>query len=148
MVAGATIVASSIPAPAPAASPPPVEPNVRLASAFVAERPDPAWTEAANRLADARLGAALPASSALRSVECRSSLCRIETVHPDMEHYQRFFQRAFVDQDTRAWNGAVTTAELTEAGDGSVHVISYLAREGSPLLASDPGAGDPAGKKG
>lgn len=140
LVAGA-MAASTEPRPEPrpaSAEPPaPVDPRARLDSAFLAQQPDPAWTGAASRLAEARIGAALPPASMLRAVECRASLCRIETDHPDLQHYQQFFQRAFVDPDTRAWNGAVTTAELAEAGDGTVHVISYLAREGAALPQGD-----------
>jgi hypothetical protein len=137
MIAGA-MAAPREPRPAPADPPAPVDPRARLDGAFLAQQPDPAWTGAAGRLAEARIGAALPAASVLRSVECRASLCRIETEHPDLQRYQQFFQRAFVAPDTRAWNGAVTTAELAEAGDGTVHVISYLAREGAALPQGEP----------
>jgi hypothetical protein len=125
------------PRTAPAEPPAPFDPRARLDSAFLAQQADPAWTASASRLVESRIGAALPPGSALRGVECRASLCKIESDHPDLPHYQRFFQRAFVDQDTRAWNGAVTTAELADAGDGTVHVISYLAREGAALPQGD-----------
>jgi hypothetical protein len=125
------------PRPAPAEPPAPYDPRARLDSAILAQQPDPAWTGAASRLVEARIGAALPPGSVLRGVECRASLCRIETDHADLPHYQQFFQRAFVDPDTRTWNGAVTTAELTDAGDGTVHVLSYLAREGTALPQGD-----------
>jgi hypothetical protein len=143
---GAAAAPATAPAPAAAHPPAPVDPRVQLDAAFLAERADPAWTGGAGRLAEARIGGALPPGSALRALECRASLCRIETEHPDLPHYRQFFQRAFIDQDSRAWNGAVTTAELTEAGDGSVHVISYLAREGAPLPQGGPRDGALAGK--
>ncbi len=134
LVAGAmTASAEPRPAPAPADPPAPLDLRARFDSAFLTQRPDPAWTGAAGRLVEARIGAALPPASTLRAVECRASLCRIETDHPDLQHYQQFFQRGFIDADTRAWNGAVTTVELAEAGDGTLHALSYLAREGTAL---------------
>jgi hypothetical protein len=134
------MAASAEPRPAPVeprATPaePPAPFNLRahLDGAFLAQQPDPAWTASASRLVEARIGAALPPGSALRGVECRASLCKIESDHPDLPHYQQFFQRGFIDADTRAWNGAVTTVELAEAGDGTIHAISFLAREGTAL---------------
>jgi hypothetical protein len=125
------------PRPTPAEPPAPFNLRARFDGAFAAQRPDPAWTGTASRLVEARIGAALPPASTLRGVECRASLCRIETDHPDLQHYQQFFQRGFIDADTRAWNGAVTTVEFAEAGDGTIHAVSYLAREGTALPQGD-----------
>jgi hypothetical protein len=136
LVAG-TMAASAEPRPAPADPPAPFDLRGRFDSVFLAQQSDPAWSGTASRLVEARIGAALPPASTLRAVECRASLCRIESEHPDLQHYQQFFQRGFMDADTRAWNGAVTTVEFTERGDGTIHALSYLAREGTAMPQSD-----------
>jgi len=132
--ARAPLESPAAPAATPAAAAAPaVEPHVFFDGVFAAQRASNDWADSAQRLATTRLTAALPPASALRAVECRESLCRIETEHADRDHYQQFFQHAFMDSATQAWNGAVTTVELETAGDGSIHAVSYLMREGVAL---------------
>ena len=129
-------------APAPALPPslataqPESAPRERIARAFSSEKSDPTWAQQAQRTAEARLRRNLPAGVTLRAVECRTSLCRIETTHENMDVYQRFVEMAFMKMDTQVWNGASfsTPVEADGAERGfPVAIVSYLAREGRAL---------------
>jgi hypothetical protein len=82
-----------------------------------------------------RLPAALPPGSSLRSLDCRATLCRIETTHPDLQHYRQYLERAFRDGDTELWNGGMMTAIVEEANDGALLTVAFLAYDGQGLPA-------------
>jgi hypothetical protein len=82
---------------------------------------------------DKRVRAVLPAGSSLRSVECRSSFCRIETMHAGVDEFRDFVQRAFQDQ-TPISTGPAFVSLLEEPRQGEpVIAVAYVAREGSVL---------------
>ncbi|WP_437669358.1 hypothetical protein [Sorangium sp. So ce131] len=112
------------------------EVSERLQDVFAGEGIDAQWTAAARETARDKLSAALPDSSSLRSLECRSSMCRIETEHADLEQFQRFVQGAFMDPQKKPWNGGFFAMPVSDPSDGKVVVVSYLAREGEPLPMS------------
>lgn len=100
---------------------------------FEQETSDPGW-HAASELGS-KLNEVLPAGSALRSLECRSSMCRIETTHRDLEAYRAFTEH-FLLPGARAplWSGAGffhVTHEPQRPGDELVAVV-YLGRESLP----------------
>ncbi|MGK3984788.1 hypothetical protein WME99_17210 [Sorangium sp. So ce136] len=113
-----------------------VEPAVireRLDERFARERRDPAWTVDAQRTAESRVAGAIPETSEVRSIECRASMCRIETTHQDLNQYQQFVHRAFMNPETHLWNGGFFATLLGEPADGRVTTVAYLAREGEAL---------------
>lgn len=125
------------PAAEPAAppKPPPMEVGEvrdRLEGTFAKQRPD-AQSDEARRTAETRLAAILPATSKLQSLECRTSMCRIETVHEDPESYQQFVKGAFLDPETKLWNAGFFSTPLTNPVDGKLVIVSYLARDGEEL---------------
>jgi hypothetical protein len=78
--------------------------------------------------------AVLPAGSSVRSVECRSALCRIETVHPSVDEFRDFVARAFLAPDAKVASGPVFAGLLTEPARGeAVVAVAYVGRDGSPL---------------
>jgi hypothetical protein len=109
----------------------------RLDSTFHAEPFDSGWAGGAQRLAAERLRETLPEGSEVRSVECRSSLCRIETSHTDGPHYQEFVRKAFLNPDTKLWNGGLFSTRLDDASqaEGRTVVVAYLARDGQGIPA-------------
>jgi len=110
------------------------------AAAFTAEDEDADWASRARQTAEERVRADLPAGSELRSVECRASICRIETSHADRDGFREFARRAFNDPTTGVWNGgsfSTIVSGNTDPGTPIV-VVSYLAREGSNLPPPDP----------
>jgi hypothetical protein len=105
----------------------------RFAAAFTEQRPDAAWSASARVTAQERIAAALPRTSELRSIECRSSMCRIETAHEDPEHYAQFVQDAFLDPDKHVWDGGFFSTPLEDSREGKLVTVAYLAREDEAL---------------
>jgi hypothetical protein len=120
-------------APAPTSA----EVRDRLDEVFRAETIDTTWSQNAARTLDGKLAALLPARSAVRSVDCRGSLCRIETSHAGLDEYRDFVERAFLGQ-TELWNAGFYTNVLVDPVPGQpVITVAYLAREGQSLPSAD-----------
>ena len=100
-----------------------------LDTTFETETTDKQWgasaTQAIYDVAQPELGP----NSEIRSVECRSSLCRIESVQEDSEHYAAFVSK--VKQSKVSPEGFFT--KTGETPDGKSILTMYLAREGHPL---------------
>jgi hypothetical protein len=119
-----------------APSPPRMEPaeqRARYSSKFNEEPRDAQWASASQATATAKLTAVLPPSSELTSVECRSSMCKIETVHEDVERYHEFAKGAFMDPKTVPWNGAFFSTGSVDPATGKFVAVAYLVREGEPM---------------
>jgi len=110
--------------------------NVRdlIASAFNKEKPDSKWSQGAEQRAESRLRNVMPQGATLQSVECRASMCRIQTAHENLDEYQEFVERAFMKVESQVWNGGSFS---TPADDGAHHfpiaIVTYIAREGYEL---------------
>jgi hypothetical protein len=101
---------------------------------FSAQRVDASWAGTAQNLASERLRATLPEGSEVRSVECRASLCRIETSHTDEQRYESFVRQTFLDPKTQLWNGGLFSTTLDDGqSEGRLVMVSYLAREGQAV---------------
>lgn len=102
---------------------------------FTSPNRDPAWAKEAQTAAVSKLREILPQSSQMRAVECHSTMCRIETVHDDVETYRQFAQRVVFDSASRPWNGAVFAGVLEDGkpSDERVTTVMYIAREGESL---------------
>jgi glycine/D-amino acid oxidase-like deaminating enzyme len=106
-----------------------------LESAFVLESHDGAWSMEAQRKAEASLSAILPPRAAVKSIDCRSTLCRIETTHDGYPDAKMFVSR-LAAPERRPWNGAFYTGPIArEPGTGTVTFITYLGREGATMPA-------------
>lgn len=105
----------------------------RLEGKFSQEHAEPTWSAAAQRLAETRLPGTLPPSSSLRSVDCRASMCRIETSHQDLDHYRQFVHKAFLTPDTHLWNGGFFSTLIDDPGSGTVVAVAFLGRDGVAL---------------
>jgi hypothetical protein len=126
--------------PASAAIAPPKAPPVdmtemreQLEESFTKQRTDARWTDEARRTAETRLSVILPETSKLQALECRTSMCRIETVHQGLESYRQFVQDAFMNPETKLWNGGFFLIQLADPVDGKLVTIAYLARDGAKL---------------
>ncbi len=121
------------PPPAPVATPQPAPVEVvgeRIEERFGTEPPDTAWARGAEHTAEGGVRAALPDHSLLRSVECRASMCRIETEHADSERSQAFVRTAFMTPGRQVWNGGFLSMRSGDSADGRVVMVTFLAREG------------------
>jgi hypothetical protein len=123
-----------LPGPVAAPQPPPVEVvSDRIEERFGTEPPDTAWARDAEHTAAGGVRAALPEHSLLRSVECRASMCRIETEHADLDGSQSFVRTAFMTPGRQVWNGGFLSMRAGDSTDGKVVTVTYLAREGREL---------------
>jgi hypothetical protein len=92
-----------------------------------------------------RVRAVMPAGSSVRSLECRSSLCRIETVHPSVEEFRDFVQGGYLTLDlaTRVSTGPVFVGLLAPPVEGQPVVgVAFLGRDGAVLPTLTPVAAD------
>jgi hypothetical protein len=106
--------------------------RAQLEAAFGQDPPGD-WPEADRRTMLERLAAVLPDGSSVRSCECRSSLCRIETGHANLQRYNAFARAAFMRRPTMVLNRPGITVASDPAPDGSLVAVAFLAREGHSL---------------
>jgi hypothetical protein len=116
----------------------------RLDGLFHSEGVDLVWSQEAMRTLGGKLPALLPTRSVVRSVDCRGSLCRIETSHTSVDDYRDFIQRAFLSSETRLWDAGFFAGLLAEPEPGQPIVnVAYLAHEGQDLPATERPGGHP-----
>jgi hypothetical protein len=117
--------------PAPE-EPTPDEVVARLDARFFGEGVDPAWSRDATPRAE-RLGGLLPRGARVVSLECRSSMCRLEMSHPDLESFQGFLRDGLLGE-ANTWDGAfMATLKSAPGRPGGVEAVAYLARSGVSL---------------
>lgn len=112
------------------AKPPPVsfeQSQTAVFEAFGQEDIDPQWRADATRKLDAAIRDRLPTGSRLGSIECHTTMCRVEVFHHDPNAGQAFVMDAFRD-----WPGSLFVAkDRQERGE---HVVTIIAsREGHEL---------------
>lgn len=96
-------------------------------AAYDAESTDPKWSGTAYQKVDASARQKLPSGSRVRSLECRSTMCKLVAWHTTSDAAQSFLMDGFHD-----WPGARFVAgEVSEAGGVLVTLIA--AREGTEL---------------
>ncbi|NOJ92066.1 hypothetical protein HMI51_03770 [Corallococcus coralloides] len=112
--------------------PTPDEAVARMDARFFGEGVDAAWSRDATRRAE-RLGAVLPRGARIVSLECRSSMCRLQMSHPSQDAFQKFLREGLID-DADAWEGPFMAALTGAPGrPGEVEAVAYLARGGVDL---------------
>jgi hypothetical protein len=111
--------------------------------AFATENVDSEWAARARGIAEERLNADLPPGSSVRSIDCRTSMCRIESSHADRDSYTQFARQSFQDPGTSIWNcGSFSTIVNDDSQPGSpIMVVSYVSRDGTNLSMPDPAEG-------
>jgi hypothetical protein len=101
-------------------------------STFDAEPRDAAWSNQADRQLTAAVNAGMPKGSSLDKAECRTSLCKVETHHGNLEEFRSFVNDAFMDRERQVWNGGFYAAVVDQSDEGVV-AVSYLAKEGQSV---------------
>ena len=96
---------------------------------FVAEGYDRAWSSEAASLLRSKLTSHLSKALNLVSLECRESLCRLETSHRDLKEFQEF-QRGSLTAHDFGWDGPILYAPLKTQNSGDVIAVTYLTRPG------------------
>ncbi|MCP3099613.1 hypothetical protein LZ198_12115 [Myxococcus sp. K15C18031901] len=112
--------------------PTPDEVVARMDARFFSEDVDPTWSRDATQRAE-KLGALMPRGARVVSLECRSSMCRLQMSHPSQDDFQRFLREGLID-DSNAWDGPFMAAITSALGrPGEVEAVAYLARAGVDL---------------
>ncbi|NMO13436.1 hypothetical protein HPC49_08745 [Pyxidicoccus fallax] len=112
--------------------PTPEEVVARLDARFFGEEVDAAWSRDALPRAE-RLGVLLPRGARVVSLECRSSMCRLEMSHPSLESFQGFVREALLGTGN-PWDGAfMASLKGNPALPGGVQAVAWLARAGVEL---------------
>jgi hypothetical protein len=104
----------------------------KIAEQFASEPVDPRWN--ALDQVTPKLKNALPAGSSVQNVDCKSTLCRIDTTHVSAETYASYVDHYLLSDkrapEERVWPGSarfVTNGNLEE--DGPVSSTIFLLRE-------------------
>jgi hypothetical protein len=136
-------VATSDSAEPPRAEPSPTRGDMRegLETFFQNDRYDPAWSQRTTETLTQGIHAVLPSGSRLQRLECRGTLCRIETSHADLDAYRTYTQDAFMGQ-TRLTTGAAFGTVVGEPVPGRpVVAVAFVARDGNELPDLEPPVG-------
>lgn len=105
---------------------------------FHREAMDSAWSAREADSLTAGVRAVLPAGSQLSRLECRATLCRIETTHADLEEFHSFTRAAFFARETRVNRAGLYSTLLSDPSvPGPVIGVAFLAREGTELPSPD-----------
>jgi hypothetical protein len=103
-----------------------------LAAEFVRDPPDPLWIAQEREGAYAKVGAVIPDGSELRAIECRRSICRVETHHPDRHRYSQFLPDPLKSWTEFVAEGATASTTMdSPPGDSGLTMVSYIARHGA-----------------
>jgi hypothetical protein len=107
-----------------------------VGSRFAAEPVDRAWNAGLDLTQ--KLSRSLPQGSSTRSLDCRSSMCRLETSHHGADAYRKFTESfTLLGGGTPLWTGpAVFQVTHQPARDGDELIaVAYLGRDSLPTLA-------------
>jgi hypothetical protein len=136
--AGVTVAPPSPPVAAPQ-GPSASEVRDNLEIAFGGDHRDSIWSGADQRRTTQKLEGALPEGSSLKSLDCRASICRVETSHADLAHYKTFVRTAFMNPTTQIWNAPSVSMRMSDVDTpgAALVTVSYIAREGQDLPRFD-----------
>jgi len=109
-----------------------------IAHAFDAEADDPSWNPDAE--IQGVVQASLPAGSTVRSLQCRSSLCRVETSHPDQPAQAAYVSSLSIPRpgSTRPFKGVRFDAAERSADGRELRSVTYLVRRGHAFPNAAP----------
>jgi hypothetical protein len=109
--------------------------SIHVETKFESEPIDRAWSP--ERELHGRVTGILPAGSSIRKLDCRSSMCRMETSHRDVESYRAFtLSVVSVDGAPPVWTGPAYFNVIREPArpDDELVAVAYLGRESLPSL--------------
>jgi hypothetical protein len=87
---------------------------------------------------DTRVRYGLRGLGRLHSIACRETICRVETLHQDLQSYEAYVTKAYLSTDQTApeangpWQGAAYIAPV-ERSDRGIVAVAYLARDNGAL---------------
>jgi hypothetical protein len=115
-----------------------------LETTYEQDEIDASWSRMATEKLQYALYSRMPNGAQLESIECRSTLCRVESTFDSRSQMEEFVQSALRDPERRPWNGAMTTGPIQEDPvSGRTTMLTFLTREGEEFPntpAVEPGA--------
>jgi hypothetical protein len=111
-----------------------------MEKSFLLEPVDGSWAVDASRLAREIVFEYLPDGSNLWALDCRTSMCRIESEHEGHKGADELTENLLRSADTRPWNGGFASGTISEDDKtGRVVLVTYLMREGYELSRLETG---------
>lgn len=107
-------------------------------STFAAEPNDAAWSPGAHQQLSRAMVTGLPEGSSLEKVECRSSLCKVDTRHRSVAEFRSFVEGALLERGRQAWNAGFYAAVVDQSDQG-IAAVAYVAREGQSVPLPEVG---------
>lgn len=108
-----------------------------MESNFAGQMPDQSWSIGTATEVQAKVFARLPKDSRLMSIECRKSMCRLETSHHDEQTYQAFLSKSLAAPDFN-WQGAIAYSTSRDDSSGEIAAVAYMMRAGyAPPYANE-----------
>jgi hypothetical protein len=106
-----------------------------LESDFRAEARDPKWSDHGTTEASRALAHDLPEGTKLGKVECRSTMCRVESSHTSVDAFQAFVRADLLSHTRQLWNGGFSSYVVSQSPTG-VTALTFIARESTPESAA------------
>lgn len=116
------------------------EPESELELQFEREEADSRWARGAEHAIEDKLVRQASHLETVSSVECRASMCRIETIHKTPADILPFFGTTFADPTTRIWETQTVLQSRADDESDETVVVSYVTREG-PAVSGTPAEG-------
>ncbi|WP_437309304.1 hypothetical protein [Sorangium sp. So ce388] len=110
-----------------------------MSEIFEREPIDRRWADEAQIVIDQAMEPFLSSSIEIRSVSCRASMCRLETIHDSADAYIEFMQHMLHSESCRDCFATKTA----ESPDGHLTMTLFMARNGHELPRADTGAEAP-----
>jgi len=115
----------------PKEQPSDVEVRAKLDGQFNSQRADPSWSKQTTTLLNNHISQGIPSGSKVVSIECKSSMCRVESKHNDVATYQKYVNEALLFPQG-GWDGPLMT-QITNPGVEPVTSVAYLLRDGEDM---------------
>jgi hypothetical protein len=109
-----------------------------LEIAFMSDQRDPNFGTVEKGTLMKKFDGVVSEDSSIASLDCRSSMCRMQTRHKDKAAFKKFVDGAFLG-DNHAYAGAAHGALLSDpSGEGPVDAVVFLGRDGHGLPEIQP----------
>lgn len=107
----------------------------QLESDFQSEAHDPKWSARGTSEATRALSHDLPGGTKLGKVECRFTMCRVESSHSSVEAFQAFVRSHLLSHGRQLWNGGFSSYVVAQSPSG-VTALTFIERESAPGAAA------------
>jgi hypothetical protein len=122
----------------PAAAAPSLEDRrAFLELSFSRQPADVGWSKKATQQVREIFNAVNSRQTSVRSVDCRSTLCRAELEHENEGEAHHVLNQLLYMNPEHSWNGAWEGGKQEVAPDGTTKNILFFAREGTAMPALD-----------